>query len=105
MIKKTLYLLTIALATNLMGMESANTDSSVQNLDDTQYFSSMGSEYSIIDACKDGDIETIKTCLRENPNAIFNQDEKGRTPLEIAFDEGRSEIVDLLLRNAHRFHV
>jgi ankyrin repeat protein len=54
---------------------------------------------SLLDACKNGDLDAVETCLN-NPNADVNEtDPYGWTPLFVACSRGDTDIVKLLMED------
>ena len=51
----------------------------------------------IHDAVKNGDVETVKVLLKENPALVNDRDNRGRTPLHLAAAHEQEEIAKLLL--------
>jgi ankyrin repeat protein len=52
----------------------------------------------ILRAIQKGDIETVKAILAENPDLAKVKDRWGRTPLHIAVDMNKTEIIEYLIR-------
>src|ERR1017187_576289 len=59
--------------------------------------SSVGME--IHDAAWAGDLEKVKTLLKNNSNLVFSQNENGFTPLHCAAFNGHKNVAELLLAN------
>ena len=53
----------------------------------------------IHDAAKNGDLETVKTLLKGNPNLVHDKDGYGLNPLHWAASKGRKSVAELLLAN------
>jgi cytohesin len=53
----------------------------------------------IHDAAKSGDLEKVKTLLKDNPELVNNKDTNGWTPLFLAARNDHADVVDLLLTN------
>ncbi|MGP8200312.1 MAG: ankyrin repeat domain-containing protein [Limisphaerales bacterium] len=53
----------------------------------------------IHDTARDGDLERIRTLLKDNPGLVFSKDNDGWTPLHFAAANGHMEVVELLLAN------
>jgi hypothetical protein len=53
----------------------------------------------IHDAAKSGDLEKVKTLLKDNPELVSHIDEDGEMPLHLAAQNGHKDMVELLLAN------
>ena len=51
----------------------------------------------IFDACRNGDLQTIKTLYKQNPDTLNSSDYKGYTPLILSVYNHQSEVVEFLL--------
>ena len=51
------------------------------------------------DACRRGDIETVKSLFNANPDLIHIEDVKGFSPLIIAAYNNQADVADFLLQN------
>jgi ankyrin repeat protein len=60
---------------------------------------SVKTNLNIFDAASLGDLETVKTLLKGNPELVFSKDSYGLTPLHAAAAQGRRGVVELLLAN------
>ncbi|GMQ09962.1 hypothetical protein CsSME_00053157 [Camellia sinensis var. sinensis] len=49
-------------------------------------------------ACEDGDLESVEELIRENKDSCLAKNEFGFTPLHIAAQKGRIDVVDLILK-------
>src|ERR1039458_10864547 len=56
-------------------------------------------EMEIHDATWAGDLEKVKTLLKNNSNLVFSKDENGFTPLHVAAFNGHKNVAELLLAN------
>ncbi|NTS39327.1 ankyrin repeat domain-containing protein [Flavisolibacter sp. BT320] len=56
------------------------------------------SDNAIFDACRNGDLETVKSLVAENPALVNNLDPKGFTPLILAAYNEQTAIVEFLLQ-------
>jgi len=52
----------------------------------------------LVKACEEGNVEKVKTLL-ENGADILYQDEKGKTLLHVACENGHKNVVECLIRN------
>jgi len=52
---------------------------------------------TIHDVAKAGDLNNVKTLLKDNPQSVFSKDWDGQTPLHIAAANGHKDIEELLL--------
>src|SRR5580692_5638508 len=55
------------------------------------------SRYNIFDATENGDLEKVKSLLKDNPDLVFSKDTNGATPLFWAAANGRKNVAELLL--------
>ncbi|KAI8032864.1 Ankyrin-1 [Camellia lanceoleosa] len=49
-------------------------------------------------ACEDGDLKSVEELIRENKDSCLEKNEFGFTPLHIATQNGRIDVVDLILK-------
>ncbi|KAI8031129.1 Ankyrin repeat-containing protein BDA1 [Camellia lanceoleosa] len=49
-------------------------------------------------ACEDGDLKSVEELIRENKDSCLAKNEFGLTPLHIAAQKGRIDVVDLILK-------
>lgn len=54
-------------------------------------------KYSILEACRCGDLDTVKTILAKNPDFVNKRDEFGYTPIFAAAQSGHFELVKFLI--------
>ena len=53
----------------------------------------------IHDAATSGDLEKVKTLLKNNPDLVFSKDNFNNTPLHATADKGHKDVAELLLAN------
>jgi ankyrin repeat protein len=71
---------------------------------DSQFVSSAPAnttiaDTAIYDAARDGDLEKVRTLLKNDPNLVFSKNSDGWTPLHFAAAFGHKDMVELLLAN------
>jgi len=52
----------------------------------------------LVKACEEGNVEKVKTLLENGANILY-QDEKGKTLLHVACENGHKNVVECLIRN------
>jgi uncharacterized protein len=61
-------------------------------------------DHGIHTAIWEGDVQKVEWVLNRSPSSLESKDKSGRTPLLHAARDGRTEIVDLLIRRGANVH-
>lgn len=56
----------------------------------------IAEDQKMLIACRDGDLETVKTLLMQDPQLVCQQDKEGLTALMISIVEGHTDVADYL---------
>jgi len=56
-------------------------------------------DYSVFDVAASGDVEKVKTLLKNHPDLVFSKNKYGMTPLSYAAASGSKDVAELLLAN------